>query len=70
MITLLLGCVSQVILKPAYNAVFMTTCKDITTQIFDLDRFEFITDGKLAIQRLNSISKKLPRPGELCDIRV
>ncbi len=35
----------------------MTICKDITTQIlvFDLDRFEFITDGKQAIWRNNPI---------------
>ncbi len=33
----------------------MTICKDKTTQIFDLDRFEFITDGKLAIRRNDTI---------------
>ncbi len=33
----------------------MTTCKDITTQEIDVDRFEFITDGKLAIQRNDPI---------------
>ncbi len=33
----------------------MTICKDITTQLFDVDRFEFITDGKLAIRRNDPI---------------
>ncbi len=34
---------------------FVTICKDITTQNIDVDRFEFITDGKLAIRRNDPI---------------
>ncbi len=33
----------------------MTICKDITMQNIDVDRYEFITDGKLAIRRNDPI---------------
>ena len=53
----------------------MTICKDISTQKFDVDRFEFITDGKLAIRRNDPIPPDInampleAHPLPICDMQ-